>query len=711
MLVPLPYIVSEDPLCSQAVVKRGEFASSDGVPRKKHVKEGSGTEQRIQFEEEIPAQLPTGEVIQDMVREIDTQRTGKQMLPSLGGAGPIIEQNKLSESTPSIKFSVNLEERKSFSKTNSLNRTEVTDLLREKNNNLASRNVSGINRSTHVTGFLDSNDETYEEIPLSDEEIPCSKPDKKSELIRAGKDRNQKTGSKGNDGSSDCQSALSDYVDSNDETFVEIPISKTAIGRRKSGFGEGVMDKDDEWQMECNTDLSKESFTGRKKEVYSDLREVIKEKKRKYSTDDSEKLSTSRNRRRVVEIVTREPVVPGDTTLKPSDRPGETLRSANSPNPGSDDIIQDRFKSFLENRRKMTSPDSESCHSTPDHIQTLEEIRRRMSSPDFGKKHRSTSPETESRTSSPDWNSSERRRRQYNRRRRAGSSDDSRTESSTGSRPGSSASSRATVSRPGSRVSQRTRSHAQVERSTKRYPPPKRARVQKGTSGKISRDETLSDHVSDEECSTPGRGLDNDFPGDVLGGGLDDKYTGKSPVDSRQERQGSPGKKHHRYVTARDSSTAPSRRSPARESRFQPRYGITRYNARGSGSESGSRRAKHSDRNNNNWSRHNDRSDVNEKTKNQLDFPDAILPSKCFLILESLSNSRHANLESIELFGHITDRFTPLGLRVVENVACFNRPQGTFLYVCPSKCPRSVRIGCLLFEELIHSVGLGKKLS
>ena len=517
-----------------------------------------------------------------------------------------------------------------------MNHKQLTDQLQEKNPNTTTGDDC-VNRSSiskiHVNNtseFLDGSGETYEEIPLSDGEIPWEKSDKKSELTQTKKVKNQKTGSKTNDDSSDSPSicATSKYVESNDETSVEIPQSEKAIGRTQ-GFSEGELNEDDEWQI--NTDPSKQIFTGRKREGITDLRELIKEKKRKLSTEDSEKRSG--DRRRVVEIVRRdETVLTSDSTSKPIEIPDETLRNMTSPNAESDDVIPDRIKIVFENRRKMTSPDSESCYSTPDRTQTLDEMKRNISSPYFDKKRRSTSPETECRSSSPDWNSSEHRRR-YNRRR-AGSSDGSRTESSTGSRPGSSASSRAAVSRRRSRASLRTESHSQVENSTKRYPPFKRARMQKETFNKtreIAHKQALSqsDHVLGEDYPAPDRGLHDDYPEDLRAGRLGDEYSSKSPVDSRRERKRSisPSEKHYSYVSERDDSAPPLCLSPSRESRYRSRYSIKRYNTRSNSSESDSRRAEHSDRNNNSR-RHNYRFDVDKTTKNQLDFSEAVLSSK-----------------------------------------------------------------------------------
>jgi hypothetical protein len=644
----------------QGPTEQGEFANSREISEKKPVEkylaEGSETEQ---CEDEVLAPNCTDEV---NIRDLEIEQKGKQTLSSSSENDHTIEQDSIKEDSLSNNSSVNHGWHEVFSETNLTDHKEVVDRLKQKRRDGAMRD-DAVDRSlldfhvSNVAEFLDSNDETYEEIPLSDEEIPSNKAGGMTK--RAKKDKNPTTEGKCDDGSSDCQSirTVSEYVDSNDETFIDIPLSQKEIGRTL-GVDEVQKEEhtDDEWQMESYTDPIREINTGRKRERITDLRELIKEKKRKFAAEDSEKRATSRNRRRVVEIVKHKSVVPDDSTSKISEIADETSRNVASPVPDSDVVIPDLIKAVLEN---MTSPDSGSCFSIPDHAETLDEMRRKISSPDFDKERRSASPESESRTSTPDWNPNE-HRRLYNRRR-AGSSDSSRAESSAGSRPGSSASSRHgsnPVSRPGSIASLRTGSNVSLrsESSTKRFPPPKRARVEKDTPDKtraqarswsgrvldINYPKNLSDRGLDEDYPTnlSDRGLDEGCYPSNLPLELDENFSRSSPVGSRHQRQRSispsVSKSHYSYVSERDNPTPPLRLSPARESRYRSRYSIKRYDARSSSNDSGSSRARHHDRNNNNWSRHDERPDMDQTTKSQIDFSDeTFLSSK----LKSLINN------------------------------------------------------------------------
>ncbi len=119
---------------------------------------------------------------------------GKQTLSSSSGNDCNIEQNSVKESIPSNNFNVN-QRHKLFSETNITDHKEVVDPLPEKKHHGAMTD-DGVNRSSildvhvsNVSEFLDSNDETYEEIPLSDEEIPPGKADVKYKLPKAKKDQ------------------------------------------------------------------------------------------------------------------------------------------------------------------------------------------------------------------------------------------------------------------------------------------------------------------------------------------------------------------------------------------------------------------------------------------------------------------------------------------------------------------------------------------
>ena len=465
---------------------------------------------------------------------------------------------------------------------------------------------------SNIYEFLNSNDETYEDISLSDTEIPSSKTEKETKRKKTRKKKRR--GSASSNESHSIQS-FSEHVDSNDETFVEIALSKKAE-TQNSGVG----------HRDGRINQNKEIRCGRKREKRTtDLREFIKEKKRKSELHYSEKHVSPRYRQRHVEIIKSQPVASEDSTPERNESPDSNVPSVMSYDLESE-VVQDHIRNVVANRRKiMTSPVSERSASTPDHTQELDEMRWKVSSPD--RKRRSTSPESETRTRSPDWIGKE-HHRLYNtdKRRRDRSSDSSRAGSNADSRPGSSASARRESNirglRPGTSASLRSENNLTI-RSQRQYPSRKRTRTEKETPDKsywsglpLDIDHSTSMHSS--------RGLDEDCSTKLLSSRMDDNYPKMLPVRLRHERQKSPSETHNSYVSERDS-TRPL--SPARESRYRSRYSIKRSDARSSSSESGSYRRKRKHRNDN-WSRFTARDDEKQPLEVHTDLSEAFLSSK-----------------------------------------------------------------------------------
>lgn len=621
--------------------EQGESSDSKEVAERKSdeecLAEDSGTVTCIECEDnalEVSAVSRGDGARQDSIRNLAMKEQEKQ--------APSLSNDSLPDMQDSVKESIS---------TISADSKEVVDPLQDNRPSVSTKNktVDKISslldiRLSNVSEFFDSNDETYVEIPLSEVEIPPGITVEKSGRTKAEKSANQKTVSTSSSEGQAEHYCMFEYVDSSDETFVEIPLSQKEVEWTPS-FNQG--EKEDYPHGEINA--------GRKRERITDLRELIKDKKRKLAAPDSETPTAPRNRRRVVEIIGREAA--DDSTLKRREVVDEMLRDVRSPVPERELDISDDFKVVLENRRKMTSPDSGSGYSTPDHTQTLDDVRWKISS--FDKKRRSASPESESRERSPDYDRGE-HYRPYNRRP-TGSNDNSRTGSIAGSRPGSSASSRQesnASSRPGSSASLRTGSNVSLrnESNTKRYTPRKRSRVEKDTQDETRESERkqtryrsdlvldvdhhsrLSDRGLDEDYLkhlSSSRGVDEYYRTNLPDRDIDESYSRMSPVvDSRRERQRSisPTEKHHysNYVSERDNLAPRLRLSPSRESRYRSRYSIKRHDARSSSSDSGSYRTRHNNnnnRNNNNWSRHDKGTDVVQTARNQIDFADKSLLS------------------------------------------------------------------------------------
>ena len=625
--------------------EQGEYSNSKKIAERKSdeqcTPEGSGKSPCTKCEDsalDISAVSHVDGARQDNIRNLTIKEQGKQG-PSLSNDSvPDIQQD-------SIKENISSNNSGKLSEAITADSKEVVDSLQEKRDGVSTKDktVDKISslldiRLSNISEFLDSNDETYVEIPLSEKEIPPGKTVEKSKRTKVKKGANQKTASTSSS-EGQAEHCMFEYVDSNDETFVEIPLSQ----------------KDVDWERNLNQDGIDEysdgevNNAGRKRERITDLRELIRDKKRKLANADSETPTTPRNRGRVVEIVGREAAVTDDSTLNRSEVVDEMLRDVTSPVSERELVISDNFKVALENRRKMRSPDSGSGYSTPDHTRTLDDARWKISSSD--KRRRSASPESKSRERSPEYDRGE-HYKSYNRRP-TGSNENSRAGGIAGSRPGSSASSRQesnASSRPGSSASLRTGSSLSLrnESNTKRYSPRKRSRVEKETQDETRESERKqaryrSDRVLDVDYPSrlSDRGLDEDYPAKHLSSrGLDEHYRTKlsdrdmdesyskmSPaVDSRRERQRSisPTEKRHysSYASERDNPAPRFRLSPSRESRYRSRYSIKRHDARSSSSDSGSYRTRHNNRNNNNWSKHDKRPDVLQTARNQIDFSD-----------------------------------------------------------------------------------------
>ena len=617
--------------------EQGVFSGSKEVEERKSDEEylarDSGTATCIECEDnalQICAVSHVDGAGQDIVRNWTTKEQEKQELSVSDGNEPNMQQERVKENILSSNYNVNklhdvLSGAMAADK-------EAVDPLQDnraddstKGETLDKISSSFDIRVSNVSEFFGSN-----ELPLSDGEIAPSRTIAKSEQTKANEVKNQNTAVRSSTGSSEDQVEhyMFECVDSDDETFAKIPLVCT------SGFNQGTRDE------YPDIDVS----AGKKTERITDLRQLLKEKKRKLAAQDSETPTAPRSRRRVVEIVGREAAVSDDYSIKRSD---EVVRDITPPISERELDISDNVKVILENRRKMTSPVSGSGSSTPE---TIDGARWKITS--LEKKHRSCSPESESRERSPDYDQGE-QYKSYNRRA-TGSNDNSRAGSIAGSRPGSSASSRHeshASSRLGSSASLRTGSSASLrdESSPKRYSPRKRSRLEKEAQDETRESERKqaryrSDRVLDVDYSSrlsdlneeyskhlSSRGLNEHYRRNLSDRDIDESYCGISAVDSRRERRRSisPSQKprYRGYVSERDNVACAQRLSPSRESRYRSRYSIKRHDARSRSSDSDSYRTRRDDRNNNNWSRNDKRLDVEQTTRNQIDFSDKSLLS------------------------------------------------------------------------------------
>lgn len=631
-------------MITRAPGEQGVFSGSKEVEERKSDEEylagDSGTATCIECEDnalQICAVSHVDGAGQDNVRNWTTKEQEKQAPSVSDGKKPNMQQERVNENILSSNYNVNkLHDVLSGARTAD---KEAVDPLQDSRtgNSRKDKTLDKISSSldirvSNVSAFLDSN-----ELPLSDGEIPPSRTIAKSEQIKANEVKNQNTAVRSSTGSSEDQveHSMFECVDSDDETFATIPLVQTFVCT--SGFNQGTRDE------YPDIDVS----AGKKTERITDLRQLLKEKKRKLAAQDSETPTAPRSRRRVVEIVGREAAVTDEYTIKPSDVVDEMVREITPPISERELDISDNVKVVLENRRKMTSPDSGSGSSTPE---TIDGARWKITSLD--KKRRSCSPESECRERSPDYDQGE-HYKSYNRRA-TGSNDNSRAGSIAGSRPGSSASSRHeshASSRPGSSASLRTRSSASLrdESSTKRYTPRKRSRLEKEAQDETRESERkqaryrsdrvldvdypsrLSDLNEEHSKHLSSRGLDEHYRRNLSDRDIDESYCRISAVDSRRERRRSisPSQKPHyrSYVSERDNVACAVRLSPSRESRYRSRYSIKRHDARSRSSDSDSYRTRRYDRNNNNWSRNDKRLDVEQTTRNQIDFSDKSLLS------------------------------------------------------------------------------------
>ncbi|XP_028401828.1 uncharacterized protein LOC114524823 isoform X2 [Dendronephthya gigantea] len=508
-------------------------------------------------------------------------------------------QQQTLDNLTSSKSRVIQKSEEAFSKTNFLNYS--TTVMKDNDQDMYVSNVSD---------FLDSNDETYEVIPLSDNET-IHESNKRPKRAKPKKARNEKPEVKYGDGVEIYTS--SDSVKSDDDSFVDIPISEKETWRK----------------------------TGKKRVGLTDLREFISIKKRKVGeVHDSEKHVTSRSHRsRMVDIVRSRTDDPAASSQANSALPEEALRKMTPLNPDSE-LMPERIHVAAENRCRMTSPNLGSPISTPDRSPAHNETKKKLISPEFAKRRKSSSPELERPARSPN-------RRDYRKygSRYAGSSDDSRPGSSAGSRPASSASSRIgnSSSRSGNSASAQTASHV-----SQRY-----------LSGRRSRKERENLNTAREQArSRSSRKVVEDYPANIPARGADEDYSQNVPADSRRERQRSLSPSGSSYTTKRDKlSSKPL--SPARESRYRSRYSIKRHNARSSSNESGKCRTRSYDRNNN-WSRHDDRHDAGSRARNQIDLSDETVLSQL------------ANLEVIERIQHFVSDSIRRTCR--EMSGCLDKP-------------------------------------
>ena len=472
------------------------------------------------------------------------------------------------------KSSEKQEWQEAFSKTNFSNHstTAIKDDIVDNSQDMHVSNVSD---------FLNSNDETYEVISLSDNEA-IYKARKKPKRVKLRKNRNEKTEVKYGDGVDGYTS--SDCVNSNDDTFVDIPISEKETRRRKH-----LLD-----------DPGKERKTGRKREGLMDLREFIRKKKRKMVVHDSEKHVTSRShRRRIVDIGRTKTDDPEASFQANSALPDKSPRKITSLNADSE-LLPEPINVVSENRCGMTSPSLGSPLSTPDRSPAHNETKHKLFPPDSAKRRKSSTPELERSARSPN-----RREHRKFTKRYAGSSDDSRPGSSPSSRIGNSSSrsaNSASVLTP-SQVSQRYISR-----------------------GRSRKERENLNTAREQTHSRSGRQVVEDYPANAARV-ADEKNSQNFSTGSKHERKRSLSPSGSNYATKRDNSSSKPL-SPARESRYRSRYSIKRHNTRSSSNESGKYRRSY-DRNNN-WSRYDDRRDTDIRTRNQIDLSDeTVLSRKC----------------------------------------------------------------------------------
>lgn len=594
----------------------------------------------------------TDENRQDVNRRLEIGQREEQKVPSLSENDHSVERRDSVKQESFWKNYVKPECRETFSKEELADGNEAEcpvqqrrrdDIATKKVDSMNSSSVSGI-KVCDTTEYLDSNDETCVEMPVSDREKTFNVASKKSirrkakEIKRFNTDVNRNDGEVESENSSDFQSIriVSKCVDGNDDTFVDV------LGGRTPGFGEGENDEisDDEWPMTSYTDEGRQMNTGRKREGITDLRLVLQEKKRKL--EDSEKRVTPRNRRRVVEFIKRKPVAPEISIPTSSRTLYETSLKETTSDFEHNIGTPDRKNIAFEIKRRPASPDSEYRVSTPDHSEVITKTRRNMSSPDSDKRRKLISPELPSRARSPEWELKD-SHRVYNNSR-SGSSDGSRPGSVLDSRPGSSLGSRpgsGLGSRPGSSLSSRA-----------------------GSSFGSRPESSLGSRPGSSSGLRPGSSLDlrarNDYCLDGPAGGsmslrAENDATRFSPrkrsrkeyespsrtrvqarfqsprqsdddrlhASSRYERQRSisPSDSHYSFISDKDYLTTTERISPGRESRRRSRFTVKTYDVRSSSSESNSYKTRRSDRNNN-CSRRKETPAMRQQKNRQLDLSD-----------------------------------------------------------------------------------------